>query len=943
MILFYINVVLAAKDVSGVKGKNSERKALHFDDVSDFDDVVEPSNEHFGYEVLNDAQYIQIPSGKSVIMSGDNRDYESNQPYPQKYKNKPFLNYKFKYPKPRKVKTKYRCADGNYGKRCGPINRFRVVENAHSNLTYKVDHLNATQPTRQRFAFKFMPERLLLKRKYKSLPKYNFQPFENVDDDIQATDRRKRNSKTDKIIELSDEILKSKKLQQDIVLNQINARAQSMLTNQSLTALLKSITLNPLKPVTFSSVPSYLPMTQPTSAHVQTTESTLNVQQPIRAVAVSLLPKFDETTPRPVAPLWYTTSVNPLAWEDSFLNGIYKNKIDGEAKHNPHEKNIKAFNPNVYAMFEKNKRCIGNCKSSMNHTALKKPKKAVRSFNRTDDEVLKCLEHHLNQSNCLLRYLYHTATGVNPTEVTQIEAQTTNNVETGGGNGGSPTDSNPFGGITKNVENAGVSAAEQEVTAQKAIATNVNLVITPLPSTEASNINTSKSASDETNTATPETLENESKTAVNNTEGCAAPAGPSKAAPAGSPVAGAAGSPPVAGAVATSAVVAAGSPTSAGSEPPSNVPSSSTVAFLNSSSVPELIKVCAQMLKSKSPEAFTDQISGDNGTSNFLFGSSTTPGVGGGDGAGVANASVGTGTTQVWLESEKVARAEATKKPSVHRKRSSGDSSKDVLVPEVIRDLEKDLVLIDELQRLLDSLKDIDGGGSRAVRKYSDGKSSRTSRNTTKTKTTCTTTECCNKAKSTRPPFTTDNITSSSNNAFDEKKLKDVLENASKALDAAASNLHYPDVDLKTNKVFDDPLKIGGEDNSEAVVTQQPSAPPGGAGNMQLNQINNVLQSIHDIFGGKLLHLQEPSPEENDLRSRRDYDLFKIQEEVSEASTDANDANTLSKEKRFLFKKGRKKKNKRKQVWKKLHGRELQPLPFLGRTHQNSLSTTRNV
>lgn len=723
VIIFHVNLVVATKHVLHVKGKNLAKKTLHLDSVSDFDDIVEPSNEQFDQDVLNNAPYIQSPL--------DNSRYKLNSA------QKNFLNFKFKYPltEIKKVKNK---ANVN-GEACNPA----------ENMFRKVDILN-TKPTKNNtarpFALKSLPERIMLKRKYRTLPKYNLQPF------IDYNNRhiRKRRKRNNKILQLSEDILE------------------------------KQDSLNDLhkKDIATSTEKSFIKISE---------------------ASTTLLTPFQKNT---FLKLAEKGNVNPLAWEDSFLKGIYKNK---EANSN--------------ADTEKNKRCIGNCKSS-DAKAIKKPKPRPRSFG--NDDILNCLEHHLNQTWCLIHRLYHTASS-SSTYLTTVKP------------------------ISKNVEDtATVSgvAANQEVTMQKAIATPATVTLASLPTTEEATSKTAESSQEliSTDCTTPSQLLNICPEFKNST-----------------------------------GIV--------DDQPTQDI----NLLFANSGS--STVKAT---------------LTGSNSSSNILSVTpvvdvpvSTTPN------------SLSTTTTQFKPEPESLGKS--AKKSTTHRKRSSV-SSDGVVIP-VVRRLEQDLVLIEELQKLLNSLKEINVE-ERAVKKNQEHTTLH--QKTSTTTTTTSTTECCS-SSTVAPNLNIDNtpfnLNNSSKDIFNQAKLAELIKNSSRTiLNSAAVKLHYPKVNFKTNTLFEYPTR-----NKPVEVPDSPA--------LEMSQINNVLQNIHDIFGGTLIHLQERNSDDSDYRLRRNH--------AQVATNQDNDKVELSKSKRFLFHKGKKTKNKRKKVWKKLHGRELELQPFLGKTPQN--------
>lgn len=714
VIILHSNLVLANKDDSRVKGKALAKKTVRLDSVSDFDDVVEASNERFGQEVLNRAQY-----------------------HGQQY-------YFPQYPK-----KQVKCVN-LHGQPC----------NSQENIFMKAEKVH-TNATASGAAFNFLPKRLVRKKKYKSLPKYEFQPFF---DDGRLAGRRKRDGNVDKLLAMSKELLKKP-----------SSLAKSSTTPASVvtphTAIANFTTTTPLLP--------------------KVTENVLFLKLP-------------------------TSTDNPLAWEDSFLKGIYRPKTN---------RNDRAY--------EKNKRCSGNCKTP---SPAKKPKDMIRSSNDSDEDTLKCLERHLNTSWCLLHRLYHSSVAAEEASVptTQLSVETTEEVKM----------------RSKVVEEGAVSAATEEVTMQKAIATKANLTVAI--TTEALN------ASEET----------------------------------------------------TSSVSAVTTEL-----PSSDSLNTSTTITLNASN-PELIKICAQMLQSKLPTAGTDNPTDEATVEDSLQLNNATTASGECNPETTTSASNSTETTTATtLES-------TTKK--TQRKRASSES-KGLLVP-AVRQLERDLVLIDELQNLLDSLKEVNSDQERFARKNT-GKPAKTTKivsssvspSTSSIATTTTTTTNPSTSSSTECCYANGVNTTTDNGA----KLKGLAGNSTDNPELA--NIHYPSVDLKTNKVFDDPVKSN----------QQPPPSPSDSPPMELNQINNVLRSIHDVFGGTLVHLKERVREESDHRIKRNFDLLDI-----EAATDRN---AMTKSKRFLFRRGKKRKNQKKKTWKKLHGRESQPQPFLGKPLQNSLSIKQNV
>lgn len=940
MVIFHTNLVLAAKDAPRVKGKILEKKTLNLDDVSDFDDVVEPANEHFGQEVLNNAPYMTYA-------------YKPNGP-PKTLSNFIFKSYPF--PKPKNAQRSMHVSVN--GEMCGGTvdNRFEKVERAHTNATAKLGKINAdlaaANHTARRFAFNLVPKRLLRMRKYKALPKYEFKPFFG-DGNGRLVGRRKRDGNVDNLIAMSKALLKKPSPFEDLH-KKTSVKALTPLTG------LKSAptTLISLSPGTVTSTSTTTPLP---------------------------LPKFGEDIS---FPKFESKTENPLAWEDAFLKGIYKNKLSRDERHEQ--------------PFEKNKRCSGNCKKP----PAKRPKPLIRSskdtVRRSDEDILKCLERHLNTSWCLLHRLYHTSSA-SPVDLTEevnakskIVEETTvsgafEEVTTQKDNSSSgllvtmetSNTSQEFKAKSKIVEDVAVSATTEEDTIMKAIVTKANLTL--VMTTEA--LNTSEEANSTDSSSVNITTLSDIPLCTNVPY--------SSANDSVTPI-----SLPTNTTVLTD--ISANS-TESGSTTSNDTASSPMIPSLNNSNNTELIKICAQMLRSKLPtpattENPTNETSvedsallnkvtlsttecnsestanvttstvvaiADNTTATATSENTTaiaasenataiatsenTTAITASENTTAIATSENATTTTSSQSSTTGAVAEITKRSP---KKRASDGSAGVLVP-AVRQLERDLFLIDELQNLLDSLKDVNRGEERVARKNS-GKptaskkkntpsttnpaattTSNTSNTAAATTTATTVTEFCYpNGISATPSISSDNSIKNP----DAVKLKEFVGNSSQTAvnTSMGANLHYPSVDLKTNQVFEDPVK-GSQGNQGCQGCQKAGVneePP-----MEVNQINNVLQSIHDIFGGTLVHLKERVREETDNRLRRNYDLLDIEKETG---SQVADKNPMVKTKRFLFKK-KKRKNQRKKIWKKLHGRELQPQPFLGKTRQNYLSNRQNV
>lgn len=989
--------MLAAQAVSAFKGKHLEKKALNLDDVSDFDDVLEPENERFGEEIahiLNDALHIQIPTTRKPMENTNVYGYTLKNPLYQSSPqgHNPVSPFKFNYPYPNigngdNIKhgtvAKVTCINAN-GEPCNDeANRFHEVDMAGRNRTVKPDNKNSSFTNDyivERFALKFVPESFLLDEKSNVLPKYNYQPLYgnragqlHSDNFASKRDRRrKRNSHAiNKRNGLSDEIIRQK-IQQHL---ENRARNIAQFTQEQTVLgdnmLKKSVNDKPPSP---AAMHVYLTVTRPDEivTKPQTSSSTTTVAEDKSSVTNEKHTPSSTVAPVAFATAGHTTKENPLAWEDSFLKGIYKTKttkekpepliIDDDSISDEDENLLRDLETN-----EKSKRCIGNCKQAANHSA--EVHMLIRSLNGSEyseAEILKCLEHHLNATWCLIHYLYHSTT-LSLTDVSQFQAK------------------------SKNVEDVDISEA-QGVTMQKAIATKANFTIAPLSTIESLSSSQLSTSSDENNTG-------ESTIANSATKG----AEQLDSSPAN-----------VATAAASIATTASNMVTSIDSDA-SEMSAVTLAPPTNHSVSPDLIKVCAQMLESKMPSqsqnpstgtttsgivknvqssatsSKSDDIVEDVSQSNFLFSDPgcddndtsisgtnatiTTLGVDSSKNLPVATSgsptrttSVGSvGTTKVWLDSEKSAVSNGTVKPPAHKRMVSDEPSPEKPMPEVLRALQNDLKVINELESVLNSLKesnnDLEIADERAVRKNTEKSSSSSSSTSSKTTpTTTSTTENCYAAPPpppTTPPPTVNaskvngtsvkGVTTLYNNSasvpppLSQQQVNAIVQNATNSLAMNESVIHYPKVDLKTNELFEDPTKLGNQTNSDPPV-------------LQVNQINALLQNIHDTFGGTLLHLQEHEPEESESRVKRGYEKFENAKAdifnnaptseptaASESIISGYDQLAMTKTKRFLFQnKGKNRKKKRKKIWRKLHGRESDQQPFLGRISQNSLSTTQN-
>lgn len=1186
MIILQVNFVLAAKEDSAFKGKGFREKALFLGDVSDFDDVVEPANERFGEDIsniLNDALHIRIPSSKKSMVKVDDQAYKSNNPsIPSNHRpHKPAPPFKFKYAFPNigdgQGVKKLTCVDGV----CEEGNRFKAVDMAGINSTV-LSQLNSSLASPdyvvERFAIKFVPERILLDKRFDTLPKYNFQPMYdqtsrsplNLYPEGSNQRKKRRSTKAKKRKDISNEIIKQK----------IHEHMKSHVKSRQVQTMQHVGDLKPNVP-SASIMQSYLTIghTDAVLAKIQSTSSTAisesnsgatNEEHQLSQSSSSAMPNepnpqlSSSAVPNELNPQVSsapnlaiespTTKMNPLAWEDSFLKGIYKSKSKDEKSKKVLREgdNISDDNEDEplsdSEMNEKSKRCIGNCKLKANHTAeLHILVRALNGSEYSEAEVLKCLEHHLNESWCLLHYLYRTSTaglpnliknknteeGISAVQVTSA-GQAAMAIATKENFTYSPLSSteslsstpplsaeslsSPPSSSAESLSSSPVSSAESlsspPPSSAESVSSSAESLSSPPPSSAESlstatfstnSTSNDTSCNDETTLASSSSnitkelsSDNSSLTNVTATalpESANASSLPESANAAALPVSANASALPEstnAFALPESSNATALSESELSKVSSATEYTSALIPNKSSSVNSELIRVCAQMFESKLPQPSTekyqeakqkgaaaaafgnsktvmgftlnlpaDESVNDLSQSDFLFSSPSCSGnetetnstnimnssnITNGTNAGTTAASVEfsknvavavgssssdlqeakqkvtaaaafgnsktamafslnaqkaesthasdysslgcngnegdvnsasskavtvaagsasvAGSTKAWLESDKS--GEATK---VHERKARADDTKlDKPVPEVIQSLEDDLNVINQLQSLLNSLKQSDdepiSDGIQIVRRNKDKKksqpnSSSSCTSTTSSRATTTVTPTTEDCYGGVPPAT-QNTSKASNNTgngsvsngnktvqmvgapLDDTQLKEIIQNATNSLPMGEDVINFPKVDLKTNELLESPVKVGNHTLPEPLP-------------MQLNQINELLQNIHDTYGGTLVHLQESMPMESETRVKRDFD--KLSETggtssnaqahaatVESKNEKVNSQISTSKEKRFLFQKRNKpKKKKRKRIWKKLHGRELEQQPFLGRISQNSLSTTGSV
>lgn len=823
---------------------------------------------------------------------------------------------------------KVRCVDDN-GDPCSRDNQFRKIDLVgmkKPNCTPPRDNCShtASQFARKRYVLKFAPYDELVGNEFKHLPKYIYQPMfphdqaYNLPTKFSNARRRKRNNSLgtkkkdtltnkssiptaekgylDRSVSWLDSALNGNLFRAND--NLVTPKPAQFVVSRGVTQASPQTTaskkheepsfVTPLEGIVFPKLSDLVLKSDfytHAPASMSTTERNNQATPHGEDSKTSPVQRPTNNHPTTIATISYTTKENPLAWEDSFLQGVYKVKKTSERPEYGGKDGDRGSK-------KADKRCTGNCKSSSNITNEVRilVRSALNNANISETTIVKNIEYHLNETLCLLQMLLQAVATAAPD-------------------------------AAQSASKPAQCETAAPITVQKPTETTYNITA-PFPPADL-HLNTPSTSST--------------------------------------------------GALSLSPV-------------PSVNPSVVQAMLPNSRStvLPELIRIYAKMLQSKSPTDTPEQTQGSSAAAAFKNPETSAVKIE----AATVNSAVQTSpssfslincqnTTQVtvasdeqvnvsnvsskqvltsgqrdasklWLESEQNQNAMKT---SPDKRKIPGEEQNNA---DTFAELQKDLSLIQELESVLNSLREND----KQVAREAKARSSESEP----------TTPCAHSS--------TQTITGNLSNA----SLGEVIMKASNIVLENESHIHLPQLDLKSNELMENPLTAN--DNSPE------------SSKLRLTQINDLLNNIHNTFGGKILQQRNIEnnafeTSEHRIKRKNPCDTNSTSTRTTSTTTTtttsekqgtsngscSGETTTLSastieginfpkvdlktnrlyqnpadkdatqpKTKRFLFSKRRKKKGKKKKrIWKKLFGRDSDQQPFLGRFPQNFQSTMRTA